>query len=178
MGWGRFLGKGEPLRSVGKVGYALRLGRSTLWHVPCGTSISASAAPVVFAHQKGPMAAIVRTIGRARAETEIGMLNLAYNMRRFMWLERKGAPACLRAKPGKTTSYNQYTTEIEANLERSAPRPRRSGQIQAKAKAKAKVFGGVQLVCASAKILWNASISKSFIIATIRPWCVLKCIRR
>lgn len=47
----------------------------------------------VFAHQKGPMAAIVRTIGKARAETKIGMINLAYNMRRFMWLERKAASA-------------------------------------------------------------------------------------
>jgi len=47
----------------------------------------------IFAHQKGPMAAIVRTIGKARAETKIGMINLAYNMRRFMWLERKRVPA-------------------------------------------------------------------------------------
>ncbi|CCG40977.1 transposase (fragment) [Magnetospirillum molischianum DSM 120] len=47
----------------------------------------------VFAHQKGPMAAIVRTIGKARAETKIGLINLAYNMRRFMWLERRRAPA-------------------------------------------------------------------------------------
>ncbi|CDK99546.1 transposase (fragment) [Magnetospirillum gryphiswaldense MSR-1 v2] len=47
----------------------------------------------IFAHQKGPMAAIVRTIGKARAETKIGMINLAYNMLRLMWLERKRAPA-------------------------------------------------------------------------------------
>ena len=47
----------------------------------------------VFAHQKGPMAAVVRTIGKARAETKIGMINLAYNMRRFLWLERRTASA-------------------------------------------------------------------------------------
>jgi IS5 family transposase len=47
----------------------------------------------VFAHQKEPMAAIVRTIEKARAETTIGMINLAYNMRRFMWLEMRRAPA-------------------------------------------------------------------------------------
>jgi IS5 family transposase len=45
-----------------------------------------------FAHQKGPMAAFVRTIGKARAETKIGMLNLAYNMRRFLWLESRTMP--------------------------------------------------------------------------------------
>ena len=30
----------------------------------------------------------VRTIGMARAAVKIGMMNLVYNMRRFVWLER------------------------------------------------------------------------------------------
>jgi len=47
----------------------------------------------VFAHQKGPMKLCIRTIGLARAKAKIGMANLAYNMRRFVWLEARGAPA-------------------------------------------------------------------------------------
>jgi len=47
----------------------------------------------VFAYQKGPMAAFIRTIGKARAETKIGMINLAYNMRRYLWLEGRRASA-------------------------------------------------------------------------------------
>ena len=31
---------------------------------------------------------LVRTIGQVRARVKIGMMNLAYNMRRFVWLER------------------------------------------------------------------------------------------
>ena len=37
----------------------------------------------VFAHQKGLMGLVVRTIGLARARVKIGLLNLAYNMRRL-----------------------------------------------------------------------------------------------
>jgi len=35
----------------------------------------------------------VRTVGIARAAVKIGMMNLVYNMRRFVWLERAAAPA-------------------------------------------------------------------------------------
>jgi transposase, IS5 family len=35
------------------------------------------------------MGLIVRTIGIARARVKIGMANLAYNMRRFVWLKTK-----------------------------------------------------------------------------------------
>jgi IS5 family transposase len=52
-----------------------------------------SAVEHVFAHQKGPMNLFVRTIGIARARAKIGMVNLAYNMRRFAWLEGRSAPA-------------------------------------------------------------------------------------
>lgn len=51
-----------------------------------------SAVEHVFAHQKGPMNLFVRTIGIARARAKIGMVNLAYNMRRFVWLEGRPAP--------------------------------------------------------------------------------------
>ncbi len=47
----------------------------------------------VFAHQKHRMKLFVRTVGLPRARLKIGMANLAYNMRRFLWLQRKPAPA-------------------------------------------------------------------------------------
>ena len=52
-----------------------------------------SAIEHVFAHQKGLMGLFVRTIGIARARVKIGLANLAYNMRRFVWLRTKYAPA-------------------------------------------------------------------------------------
>jgi IS5 family transposase len=52
-----------------------------------------SAVEHVFACQKGPMALVVRTIGIARAKVKIGLANLAYNMRRFVWLTTKYAAA-------------------------------------------------------------------------------------
>jgi transposase, IS5 family len=50
-----------------------------------------SAVEHVFAHQKGLMGLVVRTIGIARAQVKIGLANLAYNMRRFVWLRTKYA---------------------------------------------------------------------------------------
>ena len=47
----------------------------------------------VFARQKGPMGLFVRTIGLARARTKIGLANLVYNMRRYVWLNGRSAPA-------------------------------------------------------------------------------------
>lgn len=47
----------------------------------------------VFAHQKGIMGLMVRTIGLARAEVKIGLANLAYNIRRLAWLSGKAALA-------------------------------------------------------------------------------------
>lgn len=52
-----------------------------------------SAVEHVFAHQKGLMGLYVRTIGIARAKLKIGLANLAYNMRRFVWLRTKYATA-------------------------------------------------------------------------------------
>jgi len=46
----------------------------------------------VFAAQKHRMGLFVRTIGMARATTKIGMVNLAYNMQRLVWLNARGAP--------------------------------------------------------------------------------------
>ncbi len=47
----------------------------------------------VFAHQKGLMGVVVRTIGLARARVETGLVNLAYNMRRLVWLSQLSASA-------------------------------------------------------------------------------------
>jgi transposase, IS5 family len=47
----------------------------------------------VFAQQKGPMGLVVRTIGIARARVKIGLANLAYNIKRFVWLRGRTMPA-------------------------------------------------------------------------------------
>ena len=47
----------------------------------------------VFAHQKGLMGLVVRSIGIARAQVKIGLVNLAYNIRRLVWLSGRAAPA-------------------------------------------------------------------------------------
>jgi len=47
----------------------------------------------VFARQKGPMGLVVRTIGIARAPVKIGLANIAYNMRRAVWLCAQRAAA-------------------------------------------------------------------------------------
>ena len=52
-----------------------------------------SAVEHVFAHEKGPMALVVRTIGLARAKVKIGLTNLDYNMRRSVWLHARTAAA-------------------------------------------------------------------------------------
>ena len=39
------------------------------------------------------MGLFVRTIGIARARVKIGLANLVYNMRRFVWLRAKYAAA-------------------------------------------------------------------------------------
>jgi IS5 family transposase len=45
----------------------------------------------VFAHQKGPMGLVVRTIGLARARVKIGLANLVFNMKRMVWLSVQAA---------------------------------------------------------------------------------------
>ena len=47
----------------------------------------------VFADQKHRMGLFIRTIGLVRARTKIGLANLAYNLRRYVFLETKAAPA-------------------------------------------------------------------------------------
>jgi IS5 family transposase len=47
----------------------------------------------VFAAQKRRLRLVIRTIGLARATTKITLANLAYNMRRLMWIEGRTLPA-------------------------------------------------------------------------------------
>lgn len=47
----------------------------------------------VFAHQKQRMGMVIRTIGLDRAKTKIGLVNLAYNMRRIVTLNSRSVPA-------------------------------------------------------------------------------------
>ena len=45
-----------------------------------------------FAHQKGPMSLVIRTIGLARATATVTLADMAYNMKRWCWLERRTLP--------------------------------------------------------------------------------------
>lgn len=47
----------------------------------------------VFAEEKDRMNLFIRTIGIARAEAAITLANMAYNMKRWCWLDRRRAPA-------------------------------------------------------------------------------------
>jgi hypothetical protein len=45
-----------------------------------------------FAYQKGVVGLVIRTIGLARASATVTLANMAYNMRRWCWLDRRTAP--------------------------------------------------------------------------------------
>ena len=49
----------------------------------------------VFADQKSRMGLFIRTVGLARARTKIGLVDLTYNIRRLVFLQRP--PACAAA---------------------------------------------------------------------------------
>lgn len=46
-----------------------------------------------FAYQKRVMGLVIRTIGLARASAAITLANMAYNMKRWCWLDRRNVPA-------------------------------------------------------------------------------------
>jgi IS5 family transposase len=52
-----------------------------------------SAVETVFAAEKHRFGLVVRTIGLIGAATEIRLANIAYNIRRFVWVEGWTAPA-------------------------------------------------------------------------------------
>lgn len=47
----------------------------------------------VFAGLKDGMGLFIRTVGVTLATTKIGLANIAYNMRRLIWLDTRSAPA-------------------------------------------------------------------------------------
>ena len=47
----------------------------------------------VFAEQKDRMGLFIRTIGIARAEAALALANMAFNMKRWCWLDRRSASA-------------------------------------------------------------------------------------
>jgi transposase, IS5 family len=59
----------------------------------------------VFAHQKGPMALCIRTIGIARARVKIGLANLTYNIRRLVFQERRPLARDHRSTGGKPVRH-------------------------------------------------------------------------
>src|SRR5665213_1195882 len=72
--------KGKPMpRNVARANGAKSRVRSAVEHV--------------FARQKGPMGLVVRTIGIARATVKIGLANIAYKMKRAVWLTGRVATA-------------------------------------------------------------------------------------
>ncbi len=58
-----------------------------------GKSVIRSRVEHVFADQKSQMGLFVRTVGITRATMRIGLANIVYNMRRFLFLERLNATA-------------------------------------------------------------------------------------
>ncbi|MGF1641346.1 MAG: hypothetical protein ACFCUO_10400, partial [Rhodospirillales bacterium] len=52
-----------------------------------------------FAHQKGPMRLVIRTIGLARATATVTLADMAYTMKRWCWLDGRTLPARRRNDP-------------------------------------------------------------------------------
>jgi transposase, IS5 family len=46
-----------------------------------------------FAHQKGSMGLVIRIVEHARAKAAVTMVTMAYNMKRWCWLDRRSATA-------------------------------------------------------------------------------------
>ncbi len=83
----------------------------------------------VFAHEKGPMALVVCTIGLARAKG-IGLANLAYTMRRSVWLRARATAGCDRQ--GRTEPpHGALGLRMTVPAQQNCPHPRRRRQSRA-----------------------------------------------
>ena len=74
----------------------------------------------VFAVQKDKMELFIRTIGIARATTKIGMANLVYNMKRYVYLDRLAASAWSENRPSRGSARRKdarHAPEIEGGEE-------------------------------------------------------------
>ena len=67
----------------------------------------------VFAEQKDRMGLFIRTIGIARATTKIGMANLVYNIKRFIFLRK--SPSYDRLALRKATHSTHCPIAIRLN---------------------------------------------------------------
>ena len=85
-----------------KQGFVSRVHRKRphLKPMPChiqrsnaGKSVIRSRVEHVFADQKSQMGLFIRTVGITRTTMKIGLANIVYNMRRFIFLERISATA-------------------------------------------------------------------------------------
>jgi IS5 family transposase len=78
----------------------------------------------VFARQKGAKALFIRTFGLARAKVKVGLANIAYNMSRLVWHERRRIPASRRHADTPRASGGYWAwhnlTEQDCRLIRSA----------------------------------------------------------
>ena len=83
-----------------------------------------SAVEHVFARQKGPMGLVVRTIGIARARVKIGLANLAYNMKRFVWLSSRHARRSRSFQKAVDEGHGALSDDCpaEPGFDRAAPR--------------------------------------------------------
>jgi hypothetical protein len=61
-----------------------------------------------FARQKGVMGLVIRTIGLARAHAAITLANMAYNMTRWCWLDRRALPARAAGRAEQAPRASRY----------------------------------------------------------------------
>jgi IS5 family transposase len=86
------------LSAVGKVSRIHRKkpkGKPMPWHTAranAAKSVVRSRFEHVFTEQKARMGLVVRTVRIARARTKIGLANLAWKMKRLVWLQGTTAP--------------------------------------------------------------------------------------
>nr|WP_264045133.1 transposase [Methylobacterium sp. FF17] len=88
-----------------------------------------SAVETVFAGHKHRFGLFVRTIGLARARTKIGLTNLAYNLKRFLWLEAR--PVAARGMVGADPMpphHHCQTARTPVRGRRSSGRGQSDGQ--------------------------------------------------
>ena len=87
------------LEGIGKVSRIHRrkpAGRPMAKHIARGNAAKSAVRAHVehpFAYQKGVMGLVIRTIGLARAQATVTLANMAYNMKRWCWLDRQRAAA-------------------------------------------------------------------------------------
>lgn len=77
----------------------------------------------VFAQLKDKMGLFIHTIGLARAETKIGMANLAYNMKRLIWLNGGNAAPAWSDEPAQSSealSQGDRRADTRENVRQNA----------------------------------------------------------